>query len=58
MYSAICRAAACDVSSAVPSGKSSTTWNSDLLSKGSIFTCTSFTPTSAMEPTSSTPTPA
>ena len=34
-------------SSGVPSGMSSTTWNSDLLSNGSIFSTTSWTPASA-----------
>jgi hypothetical protein len=36
-------ATACVVSSVVPSGRSRITWNSLLLSNGSIFTCTSRT---------------
>ena len=39
------------VSTGVPAGMSTTTWNSDLLSKGSIFSTTSFTTT---RPTAST----
>ena len=46
------------VSSAVPSGMSTITWNSLLLSKGSIFTVTSSSGTSAIAASSSTATPA
>ena len=44
-YAAMRDAASLEVSSVVPSGKSSMTWNSLLLSNGSIFTCTALNPT-------------
>ena len=37
------------ISTGVPAGMSTTTWNSDLLSKGSIFSTTSFTSASDTE---------
>ena len=50
--SAISWAAARVASSVVPSGASITTCSSLLLSKGSIFTVTSFSGTSAIDPRS------
>ncbi len=43
-------AAAWLVSSVLPSGRSRITWNSDLLSKGSILTSTARTAISATDP--------
>jgi len=43
------RSTAAVTSSGVPAGMSTTTWNSDLLSNGSIFSTTSFTPASDAE---------
>ena len=44
------RSSAAVRSTGVPVGRSTTTWNSDLLSNGSIFSTTSFTPASETEP--------
>ena len=52
--SAISDRARCVVSSVVPSGKSTTIWNSFLLSNGSILTITTPSGTRAIAATSST----
>ena len=52
MTAAISRATAAVFSSDDPSGMLRMTWNSDLLSKGSIFTFTQPRPTVAMLPSS------
>jgi hypothetical protein len=47
-----------DVSSVDPSGRSRITWNSDLLSKGSIFICTIRAATRPIEASRRRPMPA